>query len=1147
MKKTFSLRLAWYGLIAMVALLPMVVLLPWIVYKSYSTMLESSFLKEELYVDQIKGKVYSETTRLITMLVNKSDPISHNIGSDRDINLLLQLLEAILSREKAIRAVFIINTKAGLIAGMDRDSGNELLKKIFLPPGGTYDNEFDPESPKVVIPSFGRNYIGSPLMHEGKLTFDIAVPIGRRKSPVGVLIASVYVEELWKETVLQLARPEINSYILDRRGSILSTPPPSSGYKQGDILTQIHIVRSLIVSERHIHSEPYEGLMGIPVFGVGAQIEILNWVVISEIPVRMITTPIYRFLLVIIVLGVLLVILFGWLGLLISRRMLNPISGLSLAFERARYGDYSAGVPTSSIREFNMLAEGFNNMIDNINEREKALKESEASLAEAQRLAQLGNWELDLVKNNFSCSEEVYRIFELNSKKFGASYEVFVGAIHPEERDFVSKAYADSVKNKTPYDIVYRLLMKDDRVRYVNEICETFYDADGNPIRSVGTVQDITERKKAEETIRDIATGVSAQTGETFFQSAVLHLTKLFDAGYAFIGLLDERMPGTVNTFALCVRGEIVDNMTYDLANSPCKHVVEGACHIASVYPCDVQQLFPEDRMLVEMGAESYVGAPLLDMTGKPIGLIVVMDNKPMENTEQVKNILEIFAARAGAEMERMRADKELLESEERLRRLVDATFEGIVIAIKGKIQDVNQTFADMFGYSHAELIGISAMELTAPESHDTVLTNITMGYEKSYEALGIRKDGSKFPFEAQGKSITYKGKNARVTAIRDISGRKQAEEDLRESNEILERFFETTHFQVAMLDSKCNFIRVNDSYANVCGFEPDYFIGKNLFDLYPSEELESKFRRVVETGASYTVYSRPFEFPNQPERGTTYWDLAVNPVKNPFGKVEGLLFTLLEVTRRVRAGQELAKYQEHLEELVEERTAELAAVNKELEAFSYSVSHDLRAPLRSIDGFSQALLDDYDRKLDEGGKHMLQRLRANSQNMAELIDDMLDLSRLTRKEMHRQEVDLSALVRDITKELRDTDRDRRVDFAITDNAIVNGDPILLKAMMENLLGNAWKFTGKRKDALIEFGVTQQDGNTTYFVRDNGAGLDMAYADKLFGAFQRLHSESEFSGTGIGLATVQRIIYRHGGKVWAEAEVNKGATFYFTL
>jgi signal transduction histidine kinase len=235
------------------------------------------------------------------------------------------------------------------------------------------------------------------------------------------------------------------------------------------------------------------------------------------------------------------------------------------------------------------------------------------------------------------------------------------------------------------------------------------------------------------------------------------------------------------------------------------------------------------------------------------------------------------------------------------------------------------------------------------------------------------------------------------------------------------------------------------------------------------------------------------------------------------------------------------------LEKRVAERTAELAALNAELEAFAYSVSHDLRAPLRGINGFSQALLEDYADKLDADGQDYLQRVQAASQHMGQLIDDLLKLSRVTRAEAFHETVQLSDLAQTIATDLHQQEPERQVEFVIAEGLAAKGDARLLRVALENLLGNAWKFTAKNPCARIEFGDIRQNGNRAYFVRDDGVGFNMAYADKLFGAFQRLHSAAEFDGTGIGLATVQRVIHRHGGRVWAESDVEQGATFYFTL
>lgn len=229
------------------------------------------------------------------------------------------------------------------------------------------------------------------------------------------------------------------------------------------------------------------------------------------------------------------------------------------------------------------------------------------------------------------------------------------------------------------------------------------------------------------------------------------------------------------------------------------------------------------------------------------------------------------------------------------------------------------------------------------------------------------------------------------------------------------------------------------------------------------------------------------------------------------------------------------------------QHTTELEASNKELETFSYTVSHDLRAPLRSIDGFSHALLEDYAEGFDEQGKTYLERIRRASQTMSRLMDDILDLSRVARKELHMEKINLSDAALSTMKLLRKNEAKRHIEYSISPGMVVEGDSNLMGLVLENLLGNAVKFTARRPVARIEFGMTESNREKIYYVRDNGAGFDMAYVEKLFKPFQRLHSTEEFPGTGVGLASVQRIIHRHGGRVWAEGEVNKGATVYFTL
>jgi PAS domain S-box-containing protein len=385
-------------------------------------------------------------------------------------------------------------------------------------------------------------------------------------------------------------------------------------------------------------------------------------------------------------------------------------------------------------------------------------------------------------------------------------------------------------------------------------------------------------------------------------------------------------------------------------------------------------------------------------------------------------------------------------------------------------------------------------------------------------------------------KQRTSDLEKANLDLKEEVAERQQAEQALGRQKDILQIIMDNAHTHLVFLDKDFNFVAVNSAYANTCQKTPEELIGKNHFYFYPDEENEAIFKRVRDTGKAESYHDRPFIFPDQPGRGVTYWDWTLTPIKDNSDEVQGLVFSLVETTERKRTEESLERYARDLE-----------AANKELEAFSYSVSHDLRAPLRAIEGFSQALLEDNASQLDADGIDYLRRIRAASQNMSRLIDDILKLSHLSRAEMHVDKVNLSELVASIAAELKNRQPDRQVEITIAPDVVVEGDRSLLQILLTNLLENAWKFTGKCSQSQIEFGVSYQDGKPAYFIRDNGAGFSMAHAGKLFQPFQRLHSNRDYPGNGIGLATVQRIINRHGGRIWAEAEVGKGATFHFSL
>jgi PAS domain S-box-containing protein len=492
------------------------------------------------------------------------------------------------------------------------------------------------------------------------------------------------------------------------------------------------------------------------------------------------------------------------------------------------------------------------------------------------------------------------------------------------------------------------------------------------------------------------------------------------------------------------------------------------------------------------------------------------------------------------------RAEEALRESEEKYSSLVEHGNDGIVILQDGLIKYANSKMVQMLGYSLEETMNKPFINYVSPGHRELVIDRYRKriaGEEvpETYELDIIAKDGKTVNVEVNASLLEYQGTMADIAIVRDITERKRVDKALRESEEKFSKGFYSSPDIMSLVNLENNkFIEANDNFTRYTGYTRDEVIGHTATELgiWANPEERDRILNIMNKEGRASNE----EFHLRTKSGEIRLAL-LSSEQILIGGESCSIAVVIDITESKAAEEKL---KQTLAEL-KSSSAQLAATNKELEAFSYSVSHDLRSPLRSIDGFSQALLEDYENKLDKNGKDYLQRLRGASQKMGELIDGILKLSRLTRSEMHKEKINLSALAEEITARLQEDQPERDADFVISKGLIDRGDPQLLRALFENLLGNAWKFTSKREKTRIEFGITKNGGEKTYFINDNGAGFDMTYADKLFGAFQRLHEVSEFPGTGIGLATVQRIINRHGGSIWAEGVVEKGATFYFTL
>jgi PAS domain S-box-containing protein len=368
-----------------------------------------------------------------------------------------------------------------------------------------------------------------------------------------------------------------------------------------------------------------------------------------------------------------------------------------------------------------------------------------------------------------------------------------------------------------------------------------------------------------------------------------------------------------------------------------------------------------------------------------------------------------------------------------------------------------------------------------------------------------------------------------------DITQRKRTEQTLRDGERQFRELADSMPQIVWAAGPDGHFDYYNRRWYDYTG-RPEGIGGDESWTdvVHPDDQQEclARWHAAIRTGDTYET-----EYRLREKTGVYRWFLRrALPVRDPSGRITRWFGTCTNIDGVKQK-----------EEVLRRANAEIDAVNRDLESFSYSVAHDLRAPLRSIDGFSLAILEDNAEQLDAEGKSNLARVRTAAQRMAHLIDALLSLANVSRAEVHREDVDLTHLVRGVAQRLRDAEPTRDVELVVLSGLVAHGDAKLLDAIMENLLGNAWKFTSQRPKARIAVGITTRDGQPVYFVRDDGAGFDMAYASKLFGAFQRLHANTDFPGTGIGLATVQRAVRRHGGEIWAEGAVDHGATFFFTL
>lgn len=704
-------------------------------------------------------------------------------------------------------------------------------------------------------------------------------------------------------------------------------------------------------------------------------------------------------------------------------------------------------------------------------EREHAL----INLNEAQRIGHIGNWELRLTNNVLSWSEEIFRIFEIDPESFGASYEAYLDTIHPEDREFVDLAYTESLRTHQPYSIDHRLLLPDGRIKYVHEQCETYYDEDGNPMRSLGIVQDITHIKLAEQERLDYV---------KFIES---------------IDKINRAMQKSNNVEELM------------------KNVLESAI---SVFECDrAYLLYPCDpntetwSVPMECNKPEYPGVyeqdlemPIDDDVAQSFRLLLSSDGPvtfgPNTSNPLPKEVSEHFGFK---------------------------TF--IAMVIYPKIGKPWQ-----FGLHSC------AYERTWTVQEEILFEEIGRRLGDSLTALLIFRD-----LQKSEEKYRMVFENSPVSLWEeDYSAVKTILDDLQKSVPNVEEYLSQHPEMIKQCAQAVKIIDVNKAALTLTGTTSKEDLFSDMTINFTPESYNYFLDEIIRLwkGESPIIKDSTFKTVSGENKDVTIFIAVCQGYEENLDRV---IISLFDITEQKKAQEEIKALNQNLEQRVAERTVKLELANKELEAFSYSVSHDLKTPLYNINGYTELLKEKTELILDEESKRILKNISKSANQMSHMIDDILALSQLGYQEINTSPVDMNELVNSVINSFEQDTKNREVNWKIKQLPIIQGDENLLRLVMVNLISNALKFTSMKKEAVIEIGQIENTSEKICFIRDNGVGFDMKYQDKLFSVFQRLHSKDDYQGIGIGLANVRRIIDRHGGRTWAEGEVDKGATFYFSF
>ncbi len=786
------------------------------------------------------------------------------------------------------------------------------------------------------------------------------------------------------------------------------------------------------------------------------------------------------------------------------------------------------------------------------------LEASRANLAHAQELACAGSFEWT-AHGACSASDELCRIYGVPPAA-GLDKAAALAAVHRDDRATFAAAVVAAEASGGETSAQYRIVRPDGEIRTLDARVHVEHDSSGAPARVVGSVQDVTERRAAEEATRrsrdllqmlaEVSARFIAMPLATIDEGILDTLARIGDfvgADRAYVFLLSGDGKVARNTHEWCAPGvepQMSRLQRVHLADfSWWRSALEADETIRIERLCDLPPAAAaECRAMAEQGIRSLLVVPLAPVEALQgyIGFDAV--TREFAWPQETVLLLRTVADTVAGALERQRVGLALSESEANHRAVFEAVDDVILVTDEtGRILHGNPSAAGKLGYSLDELRGTRVLDLHPAAMRDeaaSVFAAMLAGERTTCPLPLQRRDGALIPVETHVSRGTWNGRPCLFGVSKDLTAE-------REALDRFDRFFRANPALMAVSDTADDrFVDVNDAFSRVLGYTKDEVIGATsrelgLFDqpdhhAHITDELER-------TGRVRDVELRVRTRDGRVRDGAFSGELIETLGRRLF------LTVMLDITDRKLAERELRAVNATLEQRVGERTRELTAANRELEGFVQSVAHDLRGPLRTIGSFGQILQLEHAGELSADGRDSLARiLRANAR-LTRLIDGLLELSRFTRHALHVEPVDLTDVARHVVDDLRELQPAHTVDVTIAEGLVADADQALITIVLENLLGNAWKFSATRDPAHVAFFCERYDAETVFCVRDDGVGFDQRYAHRLFEAFERLHDDTEFGGTGIGLATVRRIVERHGGRVWAESEVDRGAMFFFTL